>query len=388
METRSAMAYWQNGKLYLHGSTQSVARTVAGIARWVGIDAVRRRADLRVHAAAASAARARARCRWRFRRCSSKKANAPVMMRISREEESYIGRARTNMTGRARVGFAQGRPHHRARPLHRPGQRARTGRWAIIARPATPPRSSISRGAMRWRGDQRDHQHAAAHAAAVAGADAGQRHHGAGRHQGGEAARPRSGGDPPHQLARRARRVYGPPGPNGRRPHVDQRVRQGSARPRRRSSSTGTSARRAAGSAQGTKVRGIGVAVGPHGAGSIGCDGLMTHSARRQAVRAVGRRQSRHAFGVRPRARRRRRAGDALGEGRGRLGQHRQAPAVDVPLGRQPDDARDDARESRGRDGREAEAAGDRREGSRRLAGRLRARQRARLPPRQSRRAA
>ena len=40
METRSAMAYWQNGKLYLHGSTQSVAATVAAIARWVGIDAV------------------------------------------------------------------------------------------------------------------------------------------------------------------------------------------------------------------------------------------------------------------------------------------------------------------------------------------------------------
>ena len=37
----------------------------------------------------------------------SKKANAPVMMRISREEESYIGRARTNMTGRAKVGFAK-----------------------------------------------------------------------------------------------------------------------------------------------------------------------------------------------------------------------------------------------------------------------------------------
>ena len=37
METRSAMAYWQNGKLYLHASTQSVAATVAGIARWCGI---------------------------------------------------------------------------------------------------------------------------------------------------------------------------------------------------------------------------------------------------------------------------------------------------------------------------------------------------------------
>ena len=38
METRSAMAYWQNGKLFLHGSTQSVARTQGNIARWVGID--------------------------------------------------------------------------------------------------------------------------------------------------------------------------------------------------------------------------------------------------------------------------------------------------------------------------------------------------------------
>ena len=32
MEPRSAMAYWQNGKLYMHGSTQSVARAHAAIA--------------------------------------------------------------------------------------------------------------------------------------------------------------------------------------------------------------------------------------------------------------------------------------------------------------------------------------------------------------------
>ena len=37
----------------------------------------------------------------------SKKAGAPVMMRISREEEQYIGRARTGMVGRARVGFGK-----------------------------------------------------------------------------------------------------------------------------------------------------------------------------------------------------------------------------------------------------------------------------------------
>ena len=38
METRSAMAYWQNGKLFIHASTQSVAQTRGNIARWVGIE--------------------------------------------------------------------------------------------------------------------------------------------------------------------------------------------------------------------------------------------------------------------------------------------------------------------------------------------------------------
>ncbi|HYM24532.1 MAG TPA: molybdopterin cofactor-binding domain-containing protein, partial [Vicinamibacterales bacterium] len=35
LETRTAMAYWQNGKLYLHGSTQSTMQTVASVGRWV-----------------------------------------------------------------------------------------------------------------------------------------------------------------------------------------------------------------------------------------------------------------------------------------------------------------------------------------------------------------
>jgi len=36
----------------------------------------------------------------------SKKTNAPVMMRISREEETYIGRARPGFRGRMKIGFA------------------------------------------------------------------------------------------------------------------------------------------------------------------------------------------------------------------------------------------------------------------------------------------
>ena len=73
METRSAMAYWQNGKLYLHGSTQSVVAHGRRHRALVRHRAVAGGADLRVHAAAASAARAAARCRWRFRRCCRRK---------------------------------------------------------------------------------------------------------------------------------------------------------------------------------------------------------------------------------------------------------------------------------------------------------------------------
>src|ERR1039458_1091114 len=37
LETRSAMAYWQNGKVYIHSGTQSTAQTLPAIARWLNI---------------------------------------------------------------------------------------------------------------------------------------------------------------------------------------------------------------------------------------------------------------------------------------------------------------------------------------------------------------
>ena len=72
METRSAMAYWQNGKLYLHGSTQSVAFTQGIIAAG---SASRHRTSCSSAStpAAGSAARAPAPSRWRFRRCSRRR---------------------------------------------------------------------------------------------------------------------------------------------------------------------------------------------------------------------------------------------------------------------------------------------------------------------------
>jgi CO/xanthine dehydrogenase Mo-binding subunit len=38
LETRSALAYWQNGKVYMHTGTQSTAQTLPAIARWLNID--------------------------------------------------------------------------------------------------------------------------------------------------------------------------------------------------------------------------------------------------------------------------------------------------------------------------------------------------------------
>jgi CO/xanthine dehydrogenase Mo-binding subunit len=104
METRSAMAYWQNGKLYLHGSTQSVIRTVDGIARWCGIQP----SDVVLiceYTGGGFGSKGSGAVSMSIPAMLSKKANAPVMMRVSREEESYFGRARTNMTGRVRIGF-------------------------------------------------------------------------------------------------------------------------------------------------------------------------------------------------------------------------------------------------------------------------------------------
>ena len=38
LETRTSMAYWQNGKVFIHCSTQSTSQTVPAVARWLHID--------------------------------------------------------------------------------------------------------------------------------------------------------------------------------------------------------------------------------------------------------------------------------------------------------------------------------------------------------------
>ena len=109
LETRSAMAYWQNGKVYMHTGTQSTAQTVPAIARWLNID--RSRVVLiSEYTGGGFGSKITGGVSQIIPALLSKKANAPVMMRISREEETFIGRARPSLLGRMKVGFSkQGR---------------------------------------------------------------------------------------------------------------------------------------------------------------------------------------------------------------------------------------------------------------------------------------
>ncbi len=105
LETRTAMAYWQNGKLYLHGSTQSVSRTVASVAGWVGVPP----ADVIViseYTGGGFGSKIPGAQTMAIPALLSKKLNGrPVMMRISREEETYIGRTRPGFQAWAKMGF-------------------------------------------------------------------------------------------------------------------------------------------------------------------------------------------------------------------------------------------------------------------------------------------
>ena len=104
LETRSAMAYWQNGKCYLHGSTQSTVQTVASFARWAGIQPSQV-VMISEYTGGGFGSKIPGSIFMAIPALLSKKANAPVMMRVTREEEHFIGRARPGILSRVKVGF-------------------------------------------------------------------------------------------------------------------------------------------------------------------------------------------------------------------------------------------------------------------------------------------
>jgi CO/xanthine dehydrogenase Mo-binding subunit len=104
LEPRSALAYWQNGKLYLFGSTQSVAQSVDAVARWCGVPSSQL-VFVSEYCGGGFGGKINGSPSMAVPALLSKKINRPVMMRISREEESFIGRVRPGFQGRLKIGF-------------------------------------------------------------------------------------------------------------------------------------------------------------------------------------------------------------------------------------------------------------------------------------------
>ena len=106
LETRTVMAYWQNSKVYVYTGTQSTAQTVLGVSRWVGVDPANV-VVISEYTGGGFGSKITGAISLVIPVLLSKKANAPVMMRVSREEEHYIGRGRPGVRGRMKVGFSK-----------------------------------------------------------------------------------------------------------------------------------------------------------------------------------------------------------------------------------------------------------------------------------------
>jgi xanthine dehydrogenase molybdenum-binding subunit len=106
LETRSTMAYWQNGKVYVHTGTQSTSQTVPAIGRWLGIDPANV-VFISEYTGGGFGSKITGDITLVIPALLAKKTGAPVMMRITREEENFIGRARPSLHGRIRAGFTK-----------------------------------------------------------------------------------------------------------------------------------------------------------------------------------------------------------------------------------------------------------------------------------------
>jgi xanthine dehydrogenase molybdenum-binding subunit len=271
LEPRTAMAYWQNGKLYIHCSTQSTVQTVGSISRWLHLD----QKDIVVISAYTGGgfgSKATGTITAIIPALLSKKLNAPVMMRIDRETEHAIGGARPAMHGRLKVGFAKdGRITaldmfvvNENGPYEPVGDTAQSGRIvSLLFQPM----------AMRWRG-----------VSVLTNTPPRRAQSQPGGMQGivliepilAKAAR-KLGLD---QVAIRkinapeGKATFGPPNPRGQRAHATSAFIK-EALDRGAEQFRWNERKLQGGKRQGSKVRGYGVAVSTFVAGSTGYDGLF-----------------------------------------------------------------------------------------------------------------
>ena len=105
LETRSALAYWRNGKCFLHGSSQSHSFIIPRLARYIGI-APENLVFIGEFCGGGFGSKGGAYPLMALPAHLAKKTGRPVMMRISRSEEYFLGFARHGFQGRLKIGFA------------------------------------------------------------------------------------------------------------------------------------------------------------------------------------------------------------------------------------------------------------------------------------------
>ena len=105
MEPRTAMAYWENGRCHLHGSSQSGSFPVPTLAGWIGIEPSEL-VFIAEYCGGGFGSKGEAYPAMTIPAHMSRMIGRPAMMRISRHEEYCIGSARPAFQGRIRMGFA------------------------------------------------------------------------------------------------------------------------------------------------------------------------------------------------------------------------------------------------------------------------------------------
>ena len=109
MEPRTAMAWWENGKCYVHAGCQSLTATLTSLARQCGVE-LENLVYVNEFCGGGFGSKGTAAQTAGIAARLSRKIDRPVLLRISRAEEFYIGSARGTFQGRARIGFrADGR---------------------------------------------------------------------------------------------------------------------------------------------------------------------------------------------------------------------------------------------------------------------------------------
>ena len=109
MEPRSCMAYWENGKCFVHGSTQSQSSALPSVASMAGVD-VEDLVYVAEYCGGGFGSKIGAYPLMGIAIHMAKKTARPVMLRVNRTEEALLGSSRPGFQGRIKIGFgADGR---------------------------------------------------------------------------------------------------------------------------------------------------------------------------------------------------------------------------------------------------------------------------------------